>query len=116
MASAREERLARNEAMFRVANERMAAWEESHADDAVELYSCECANPECREKVPLRRADYERVRADSRHFFAVPGHETPDVERVVEPHERWSVIEKAPAVGELVRSLDPRRDQSPPAA
>ena len=30
MASERRERMAQNEAMFRVANERMADWEEQH--------------------------------------------------------------------------------------
>ena len=82
MASERRERMAENEAMFRVANERMADWEEQHASSAVEPYFCECANPECGEHVDLRKAEYERVRSDSRRFVIVPGHEVPDVETV----------------------------------
>ena len=62
MATDRQERLAQNEALFRVANERMADWEKSHAEDSAELYFCECADPDCREKVSLRRSEYESVR------------------------------------------------------
>ena len=36
---------ARNEALFRAANERMAEWEERHTEAAGELYLCECADP-----------------------------------------------------------------------
>jgi hypothetical protein len=110
MASVREERLAQNEALFRAANERMAEWEERHRIEATELYFCECANPDCREKVPLRESDYERVRQDSDHFFVVPGHEVIDVETVIESHQDWALIEKAPEVREIVEATDPRTD------
>jgi hypothetical protein len=110
VASQREERVAENEAMFRVANERMAGWEEHHATSAVEPYFCECAAPECREHVDLRKDDYERIRSDSRRFVIVPGHELPDVETVIERNEGWAIIEKAPEVTDTVEALDPRRD------
>ena len=108
MGTAREERIAGNEAMFRSANERMAGWEEIRASENVELYFCECADPECREKIGLRRQEYEEVRSDSRHFVIVQGHEIPDVETVIEEHEGWVVIEKDPEVTETVEKLDPR--------
>jgi len=94
--------------MFRLANERMSEWEERHALAETELYSCECADIECRDKVSLRKADYEKVRADARQFLLVPGHEVPDVETVIERHEAWLIIEKAPEVRETVERLDPR--------
>ena len=109
MATDREERLAQNEALFRFANERMADWEESHAEGATELYSCECADPECRERVRLRKWEYEKVRSDSRHFFVLRGHEIPNVETVIETHDEWCVIEKDPNVSGLVEMFDPRR-------
>jgi hypothetical protein len=108
VASERTERLALNEALFRAANERMARWEERHRIEATELYFCECADPECREKVPLRESDYERVRSDSDHFFVVPGHEVIDLETVIESHDGWAVIEKAPEVQAIVEATDPR--------
>jgi hypothetical protein len=109
MATQREERIARNEAMFREANERAKAWDERHdLEGEVELYFCECGKPDCHEKVSLREADYERVRSDSHRFVIVPGHELPDVETVIERNEGWTIIEKAPEVAPTVEALDPR--------
>jgi hypothetical protein len=109
VATQREERLARNEAMFREANERAKAWEERHREVEVELYFCECADPNCPERVGLGKADYERVRSDSRHFVIAPGHELPEVETVIEQHDGWAIIEKAPEVTDIVEARDPRR-------
>ena len=109
MATDRQERLAQNEALFRVANERMADWEESHAEESAELYFCECADPDCREKVSLRRSEYESVRSNPRRFFIVVGHEIPDVETVIETHGDWCVIEKDANVSDLLKASDPRR-------
>jgi hypothetical protein len=111
VATEREERIARNEAMFREANERAKAWEERHRlEGEVELYFCECANPECREKVSLGKPEYERVRSDPRRFVIVTGHELPDVETVIDQNEDWAIIEKAPEVTHTVEALDPRGD------
>jgi hypothetical protein len=104
----RQERLAKNEALFRIANERMANWEEAHDANSSELYFCECANAECHDKVRLTKADYERVRSDSRYFFVVPGHEVADVDTVLEHNHGWTLIEKDPDVAELVEAHDPR--------
>lgn len=109
-SSERAERLARNEDLFREANERMADWEENDAANVEELYFCECADPECREKVRLRKAEYERIRSNPRRFFVVLGHDVPDVETVVETAETWAVIEKDPEVAHIVESDDPRDD------
>jgi hypothetical protein len=95
--------------MFRFANERMSGWEELHANENVELYFCECADEDCREKIELHKHDYETVRSNSRHFVVVPGHEVPDVETVIDKHEGWAVIEKDREVTETVERLDPRR-------
>jgi hypothetical protein len=105
----RAERLALNESAFRIANDRAKQWEERHADDAPELYLCECADPACRQRIPLSRQEYESVRANSRHFLCAPGHDTPDVETVIETHEQYLVIEKDREVTDLVSETDPRR-------
>jgi hypothetical protein len=95
--------------MFRFANERMSGWEELHISENAELYFCECADQDCRQKVSLRKQEYEAVRSDPRRFVIALGHEIPDVETVIEKHEGWAVIEKAPEVTETVEMLDPRR-------
>jgi hypothetical protein len=110
MATEREQRIALNESAFRIANERMQSWEERHRDGAHEDYVCECADPDCSERVPLTGPEYEAVRSDPRHFLIVPGHEIPEVETVVAGNERYSVVEKAPAVQTLIERTDPRSD------
>ena len=110
MGTVREERLARNEAIFRVGNERMAQWEERHEDGERERYLCECADSGCTEKVELTSAQYEYVRSNARWFVVIPGHEVPDVETVIDTHDGWNVIEKNPEVSHIVKSTDPRKD------
>jgi hypothetical protein len=72
-----EERAARNEAVFRDANERIAERREALA--AVEgrtPFLCECEDERCTEVVLLTRVEYERVRAEATRFVVVPGHPT----------------------------------------
>jgi hypothetical protein len=104
----REERIVNNEALFRAANERMAEWEEQHTSEPAEPYFCECADPDCRDKVWLHQHEYERVRADPRRFFVVAGHEIPDVESVIEQHQGWVVVEKHEEVYAAAVESDPR--------
>ena len=106
----REQRVASNEAIFRAANERMADWEERHTRSATEIYYCECADLECRDRVELSKEDYERARANARHFVVVPGHELPDIETVIHENDGWSIIEKPDEVADIVEATDPRRD------
>ena len=106
----RAERLALNEAAFRVANERASRWDERHAQGEAELYLCECADLACPARIELTQEAYEAVRENSLHFFCAPGHEIPDVETVIERHEKYVVIEKGPEVADLVTETDPTRD------
>ncbi len=109
MATAREERFVLNEAMFRAANERAAAWEERQGQsEEVEPYYCECASLNCQEKVLLRGADYEGVRQDPTLFLVARGHNVPDVETVIEEHGTWVVVQKDPEVHGLAEATDER--------
>lgn len=111
MGTPREERLANNEALFRLANERMAQWEERQDPDAEpDFYLCECADIDCRQKVTLSKAEYEAVRSDSRHFLVVAGHDVAEVEAVIERHENWSKVEKNPDLVGILEATDPRTD------
>jgi hypothetical protein len=111
MGRDRAERVALTEAAFRIANERMAAWEEAPADEPA-LYFCECGLLDCREKLPLTLAQYEQVRAKPERFFVMPGHELEDVEDVITEEDGFLVIEKPATVFELVRGTDPRTDEA----
>ena len=109
--SDRERRLALNEAAFRVANERIRNWPERRGHEKPARYYCECARASCHEQVLMSSGEYERVRADSHHFVIVPGHEVPDIERIVERADRYFVIEKNPEVHGITELTDPRNDE-----
>lgn len=105
-----EERVASNQALYRIANERMRAWPERQAAESEEAkYLCECADTGCRELVSMTSDEYEAVRANSRRFVIAPGHVYPEAERVAEQHEDYAVVEKFPQVAHVVDAMDPRR-------
>ena len=110
MADRRNERLARNESMFRDLNERLGR----HVHQPVRLggemsgFVCECADPDCELIVSLDLYRYEEIRRNSQLFLISPGHEFPEVERVVERHEGYTVVRKHDDVAEIVEETDPR--------
>jgi len=102
MSSLWEQRAARNEALFREVNENIARLEERHGATATEpAYICECADAGCAEQIAIDPETYRRARADPRLFFVRPGHEDSQLERVVERHEGYLIVEKTGAAGEV---------------
>jgi hypothetical protein len=103
------ERVARNDAIFREANERIQA---AAAGTNLELvpFICECADERCTQIVPMRLSDYERIRSDPRHFLNLPGHEASahGWAEVIATGEHHVVVEKIGEAAELVEELDPR--------
>lgn len=59
--------------------------------------------PECTEPVPLTHEEYEAVRTRPTCFLVLPddAHVIADVEKVVERHERYWVVEKIGVAAEL---------------
>jgi hypothetical protein len=110
----RAERVALTEAAFRIANERMAGWEE-RGDGAAASYFCECGMEGCREVIGLSKAQYEAVRADPRHFVVLHDHVIEDLEDEIERHDGYSVIEKPDEVRGLLDDTDPRGEPAGPA-
>jgi hypothetical protein len=106
----RERRLGENEVLYREVNERVRELHDSFGlDDQLIEFVCECARVECTERIRLTPAEYEHVRESGRRFALVDGHETPEVEEVVERGERFSVVEKRPGgPADLAESEDPR--------
>jgi hypothetical protein len=105
-----EERLALNQAIFRVANERMLAWPEQGswpADEPLSVF-CECSHEGCRKKLAVPRPQYEAVRTNARRFLVAPGHNLARIERVVTDGGDWIVVEKKDELAELVTRTDPR--------
>ena len=91
----RDQRIVRNETLFRDVNERISDVSVQLAvDERLELI-CECGEPSCQAPISLTRAEYEAVRSDAAHFVILPGHEHSEFERVVERQPpRFAVVEK----------------------
>jgi hypothetical protein len=100
--------MARTEAVFREVNEAIATTAERFESDDAQ-FVCECADPQCADRITAGLDDYERVRAHSTHFLVVPGHDVREIERVVAAGSEYRVVEKVGAtVAPIARSLDPR--------
>ena len=105
-----EERIARNQATFRAANERTGAAAGVYDIATPVPFICECADPTCSEVVRLELDQYEEIRSDSRRFFNAPGHETAaqGVSVVVEERNGYVIVEKVAHAGEVAEALDER--------
>lgn len=102
-------RIARNEAAFRETNEQIEALNEAGGRLSAFHIVCECGDSYCADTLTIRAAEYEGVRAHPDRFLLKPGHEETDVERVVERHAEFVVVEKIPgAAREITRLTDPR--------
>jgi hypothetical protein len=97
------QRAARNEEIFRGVNEQIDAGAAQHEIENRLPFHCECGRATCLGTVEVTRAQYERVAAERYRFLLIPGHEHPDVERVVERHESFVVAEK---IGEAREQID----------
>ena len=101
------ERIARNDSVFRKANEGIRAVAGEEREEPTP-FICECADPACREIVFMTLAEYRAIRSNPRTFLKVPGHEAAAQgwARVVERHDNYVVVEKVGIAGEVVEQLD----------
>ena len=102
----REERIAKNEVIFREVNERIR--EVVPSQDGGIDFLCECGREDCVEQISLTANEYERVREDPVQFFVKPGHAIPDVEEVMEENDRFLLVKKHAEEQEIARRADPR--------
>ena len=106
----RDRRIARNQAAFRAANERIEEMNValSQVSETI-MIVCECGNPKCVEQIEMQLGEYEEIRSDPTHFAVVPGHGDPSVDTVVAEHEDYSVVRKDdPEAKEVAERTDPR--------
>ena len=105
-----EERIARNQATFRAANERIGAAAGVYDVATPVPFICECADPTCSEVVRLELDQYEEIRSDPRLFLNVPGHQTAaqGASVVVEERNNYVIVEKTGHAGEVAEALDER--------
>jgi len=91
MSTPREQRIVPTKEFFRRVND--AITHNGHSP-AGHPYVCECANPYCTEKVDVTREDIKVLHSLSGHYIVLPGHELPDVERVVHATDRYMIVVK----------------------
>jgi anti-sigma B factor antagonist len=101
-----EERIARNQALFREVNERVE--EVQSGERGTTEFLCECGDPACLEAIPLALEEYEAIRKRPDWFVIAESHETAGVERVVARHGAAKVVEKTGKAGRIAEELDPR--------
>jgi hypothetical protein len=106
----RQERIGRNEALFRTVNEQLEKVNES-ISTMTQTFAvvCECGSQSCLDQLTVAVGEYERVRSNPTLFFVRPGHVAPDVEDVVEAHREYEIVRKRPVgPAALARELDER--------
>jgi hypothetical protein len=98
-------RVARNEASFRDANERLE-------DKRIELalggrtpFLCECGDPDCTNLIALSIDEYERVRSHPTWFVLAAEHRTED-DDTVEEHRDYAIVAKTGLAGCIARAED----------
>jgi hypothetical protein len=109
--SQQQERVARNESLFREVNDRVADMNATFGLRADPFWICECADQDCVVRIEMTLDEYQQLREKPTHFAVAPGetHVAPQAERIVERGERYWVVEKtgkAAAVAEELADTD----------
>lgn len=99
--------LALRQNVMREVNERIHRLRWAQANGEQIGYVCECSLVGCVETIPLDGAAYEGVRASPVRFLLLPGHESPQVERIVERQRCYTVVENLGEAAEIARGDAP---------
>ena len=107
------ERAARNQVIFRDANEPIEEKAEEVGFQEPVPFICECHRADCRELIRLSLSEYEQVRAQAEWFFVVPAHAVTEIDgtplaRKVGEGDGFFIMEKLGVAGEIAREADRR--------
>jgi hypothetical protein len=106
------ERVAKNQATFREANERIEQASREYDVEGRLPFICECSDPDCVEILRLKLAEYETVRARPTHFITARGHHRAEGSwgNVVERRDGYEIVKKVGDAAAVVEALDPRSE------
>lgn len=104
----RQERLAKNETLFRTLNENINDLASALGGREQFEFICECSTSGCFERLSLTVEEYERVRRNGTHFLLADGHEDIEIEQVVARRSGYVVVEKDGVAGLVADDDDPR--------
>jgi hypothetical protein len=106
-ATPSEERAARNEVLFREANEKLGEKRQELDIGGLTPFLCECGDPSCTEVIVLRLEEYEHVRSHGEWFLVATGHRAQEA-FTAEEHGAYEIIEKSGIAGRIAREENPR--------
>jgi hypothetical protein len=107
---ARQERAARNEAMYRAVNRQIEQESRdagSGPGDELEIL-CECGSEGCNEVIALTIREYDEAHREPDRFVVVQGHDDPEIERVVSRSKNYVVVDKFGEAEKIVEGEEPR--------
>jgi hypothetical protein len=110
---AREERVSRNEAMYRSVNlefERAGEEAGEGPHDRLEIL-CECGEDDCSTTLDVTHAEYDEAHEQRDRFMVAPGHVDEQIEHVVKRTPRYLIVDKF-GDAERVAEAEERREGS----
>lgn len=105
------EKNAQAQVLFREVNEHIAQMNSQWQKTGLGVFICECSNTACSESVSITPDEYERIRGDGAQFVVLPGHQLPEIERVVGGNGRYRIVEKLGEAATVARASNPRDDE-----
>jgi hypothetical protein len=97
------ERNARAQVIYREVNDRIREMDESFRSLDQTVVICECGRG-CAERIEVPVDEYDRVRRESTQFFVTPPHFASEVDRVIEDHGPWLLVEAVGVAAEIART------------
>jgi hypothetical protein len=100
--------------MFRTVNRELEqATREAGGGPADELeVLCECGDEGCSAMLTLTLSEYDEIHQEPDRFVVLPGHENPELERVVTQRELYLVVDKVGEAEEIVEDEAERQEGS----
>jgi hypothetical protein len=97
------ERNARTQVLYREVNEHIRTIQESFGMPPSIEVMCECGRG-CSLQIKISAADYAVVRGEPTYFLVAPEHQASEVDRVVEDHGSWLLVEAVGAAADIARN------------
>ena len=108
MDEERQERLAKNESLFRALNENIRSLASKLGPGAPYEFICECSTSGCFERLSTDARGIRAGAEDGTHFLLADGHEDIEIEQVIAHQAAYVVVEKDGVAGLVAEDDDPR--------
>lgn len=96
------ERNARAQVIYREVNDRIREMDESFRSLDQTVVMCECGRG-CAERLEVPVDEYDQARREPTHFLVATPHVAVEVDRVIEDHGSWLLVEAVGVAAEIAR-------------